>query len=112
MTANHMAAKYNTVGVFTRMAIRDENKPSAGERALARAQQEGTQVYRLSEGRWVATSTSQPGTVYQVHVNGTVRCSCLGAQYGLTCKHAAAVRARIAEHQEVTRMIDELYGPA
>jgi len=73
MTAYQMAAKYSTVGVFTRMAIREENKASAEDRALARAQAEGTQAYKIGHGRWVATSTSQPGTVYEVSVNGTVR---------------------------------------
>ena len=112
MTAYQMAAKYSTVGVFTRMAIREENKASAEDRALARAQAEGTQAYKIGHGRWVATSTSQPGTVYEVSVNGTVRCTCEGALHGLTCKHAALVRARLVEHQKVSRMIDELYGPA
>jgi len=104
-----MAAKYSMVGVFTRMAIRDENKASAEERALARAQAEGTQAYQIAEGRWVATSTSQPGTVYEVNVNGTVRCSCEGAQHGLTCRHAAVVRAKIAEDASVKAMVDEMW---
>jgi len=80
---------------------------------LDRAAEQGVQVRKLSDTRWTVTSGTQAGVVYTLFVEGEqVRCSCKGAEFGLVCKHAAAVRARLTEHQEVSRMIDELYGPA
>ena len=70
-------------------------QPTAEERALIRALNEGTQVKHLHGELWLASSTSRPGTWHVV--NG--RCDCEAGRHGIPCKHVAAVKhARLVAH--------------
>jgi hypothetical protein len=60
--------------------------------ALERAEREGVSVRQLTgSGAWIATSTSDPHTAYEVSVH---RCTCKAAEFGddPVCKHRARLR--------------------
>lgn len=69
---------------------REAVKPDAEERALARAREEHTHVYRHVSGQWGASSTSRRGVIYWLKDG---RCPCEAGQRGLTCKHVAAINS-------------------
>ncbi len=60
--------------------------------ALDRAEREGVSVRQLTaSGAWIATSTSDPHSAYEVSV---YRCTCKAAEFGddPVCKHRAMLR--------------------
>lgn len=60
--------------------------------ALDRAEREGVTVRQLTaSGAWIATSTSDPHSAYEVSV---FRCTCKAAEFGddPVCKHRAMLR--------------------
>lgn len=67
--------------------------------ALERAKAERIRIVKLAgQERYLARSrTVEPGAYYELTVAwGQVRCSCPGFTYRAVCKHAAALKARIA----------------
>ena len=63
--------------------------------ALKRARQEGVAVRQLTaSGAWIATSTTDPHTAYEVSIH---RCTCKAAEFGFdpVCKHRAALRVHL-----------------
>jgi hypothetical protein len=72
--------------------VSQEQTDKAKERALA----QGVKVYLLEAGkRYVALSTTNDGTAYEVVVQSTepgdITCSCPGATYRGVCKHIGKV---------------------
>jgi hypothetical protein len=79
-----------------------KNTPARWQSALRRAVKEGVEVRQLAgSGMWVATSTSDPETAYEVT---PWECECHAAQFGdPVCKHRAVLLAtlgRIANDAE------------
>lgn len=75
--------------------------------ALARARQEGVSVRQLAaSGAWIATSTTDPHTAYEVSV---YRCTCKAAEFGSdpVCKHRAALREQLGVPLELDAMPTE-----
>ena len=74
------------------------SRPNTTDRwrsALARARQEGVSVRQLAaSGAWIATSTTDPHTAYEVSIH---RCTCKAAEFGYdpVCKHRAALRHQL-----------------
>ena len=74
------------------------SRPNTQDRwiaALKRARLEGVTVRQLSaSGAWIATSTTDPHTAYEVSIH---RCTCKAAEFGFdpVCKHRAALRAHL-----------------
>ena len=68
-------------------------------RALERARTERVRIVKLAgERRYLARSrTVEPGSYFELTVSpwGQVRCGCPGFAYRGTCKHAAALKARL-----------------
>ncbi len=66
--------------------------PARWSAALGRARREGVSVRQLTaSGAWIATSTSDPHSAYEVSV---YRCTCKAAEFGddPVCKHRAMLR--------------------
>ncbi len=66
--------------------------PTRWSAALDRAEREGVSVRQLTaSGAWIATSTSDPHSAYEVSV---YRCTCKAAEFGddPVCKHRAMLR--------------------
>ena len=74
------------------------SRPNTSNRwraALQRAHHEGVSVRQLAaSGAWIATSTSDPHTAYEVSVH---RCTCKAVEFGFdpVCKHRAALREQL-----------------
>ena len=79
------------------------------ERASERARTERIHIIKLAgQDKFLARSKSmEPGSYFEITITswGTVRCSCPGFKYRAVCKHAAAVKARLAKarHKAVAR---------
>lgn len=69
------------------------NTPERWQAALRRALAEGIETRQLAGcGMWIATSSSEPGTAYEVTPWG---CECPAGQFDdPVCKHRAALRER------------------
>ncbi len=85
-------------------------------RALARAKAERVRLVKLAgENRYLARSrTVEPGAYYELFVSvwGQVRCSCPGFSYRGVCKHAAALKDRLARAAtKEAREDDDWPGP-
>src|SRR6266480_1478001 len=68
-------------------------------RALERARLERVKIIKLvGQDRYLARSrTVEPGAYYELSVSwGRVTCSCPGFAHRSICKHAAALKARLA----------------
>jgi len=69
-------------------------------RALERARTERVKVIKLvGQERYLARSrTVEPGAYYELSVSswGRITCSCPGFAHRSICKHAAALKARLA----------------
>ena len=76
------------------MTMQRANTPARWQAALRRALREGVEVRQLAGcGMWVATSSSQAGTAYEVT---PWECECHAGQFGdPVCKHRAALRERL-----------------
>ncbi len=73
-------------------------------RALQRAKKERVRIVKLAgRDRYLARSrTVDPGAYYELSVAwGVVRCTCPGFLHRGLCKHAAALKSRLAHTDEV-----------
>ncbi len=71
---------------------RSETRDEALCRLAAEAQRRGVQVYRTPDGRYWATSISQPGALH--YVTG-VSCDCVGFVRHQRCTHHSALLAHL-----------------
>ena len=73
-------------------------------RAAARSRRERVRVVKLvGAGRYLARSrTVEPGSYFELYVSpwGHVRCSCAAYVYRGVCKHAMALRLRLAKERQ------------
>jgi len=76
------------------VTLRRANTPGRWQAALRRALVEGVQVRQLAgSGAWVATSSSDPATAYEVT---PWTCECQAGQHeDPVCKHRAALHLRL-----------------
>ena len=77
-------------------------KPACEQKAVERARAERIRIVKLvGQERYLARSrTVEPGSYYELTVAwGRVRCSCPGFTYRASCKHVAALQARISGQQ-------------